>query len=160
MLSDDAVLLRRHSEGVDALACRKHVYVHAEAAAHQADLPLREEVPDRTGGWKRRVDIDRAFPQQQVASCRPQVLLFASIVPQSHSTVHPVESPTALKQLLTHSGPQLFDRATMRPHLDVLQRLVRHTMSYALQAGRDLYEEPRTLVHLLREAEGAARWPG
>jgi hypothetical protein len=69
------------------------------------------------------------------------------------------KSTLALGQLLAHSSPQLFDRPTMRPHLDVLQRLLQQTTAYELQAGRDLYEAPRTLVHLLREAEGAARWP-
>jgi len=158
-LSDDAVLLRQQPDGVEALGCRQPVYVHAEAAPRYAELPLGEEVPDRAGGWKRRVGIETAFPAQQVAGCRPRVLLFSHIVPRPQSVLRPVDGPTALGQLLTHSGPQLFDRATMPPHLDVLQRLLEQTTSYELQAGRDLYEEPRTLVRLLREAEGAARWP-
>jgi hypothetical protein len=70
-----------------------------------------------------------------------------------------MDGPTALGQLLTHSGPQLFDRRTMRPHLDVLQGLVQQTTTYDLKAGRDLYEEPRTLGRLLREAEGVTPWP-
>jgi hypothetical protein len=159
VLSDDAVLLRRQPDGVAALACRKHLYVHAEAATRYADLPLGEEVPDGAGGWKRCIDIETAFPAQQVAGCRPRVLLFSHIVPQPQSVLRPMDGPTALGQLLTHSGPQLFDRRTMRPHLEVLQGLVQQTTAYALQAGRDLYEEPCTLMRLLREAEGAARWP-
>jgi hypothetical protein len=159
VLSDDAVLLRQQPEGIDALGCRKHVYVHAEAATQYADLPLGEEVPDGTGGHKRRVGIETAFPTQQVAGCHPRVLLFSHIVPQAQSTVRPLHGPTALKQLLAHSGPQVFDRQTMRLHLDVLRRLLHQTTAYELRAGRDLYEAPRTLVSLVLEAEGAARWP-
>jgi hypothetical protein len=159
LLSDDAVLLQRQPEGVEALGCRKHAYVNADAAARHADLPLGEEVLDGAGRTKRRVCIETAFPLQQVAGCRPRVLLFSHIVPRPQSALRPVDGPSALGQLLAHSGPQLFDRQTMRPHLEVLRCLLQQTASYELQAGRDLYEDPRTLVHLLRAAEGAARWP-
>jgi hypothetical protein len=159
VLSDDAVLLWGRPDGVEALAGRRPVYVHAEAVARQADLPLGEVAPDGGGGWKRRVAIELAFPTQHRAWCRPQVVLLASIVPQAHSTVRPVDRLTALQQLLTHSGPHLFDRATMRPQLDVLHQLLQQTRVYALDAGRDLYEEPRRLARLLREAEGVTPWP-
>jgi hypothetical protein len=159
LLSDDAVLLRQKPEGVEALGCRKHVYVHTDAAGRYADLPLGEEVPDGAGGRKRRVGIETAFPAQQMAGCRPRVLLFSHIIPQPKSALRPIHGPTALKQLLAHSGPQVFDRPMMRPHLDVLQRLLQQTTAYDLRAGRDLYEEPRTLMRLLREVEGAAQWP-
>jgi HPr serine kinase-like protein len=159
LLSDDAVLLRRHAEGVKALACRKHVYVHAEAAARYTDLPLEAEVPDGAGGHRRRVGIETAFPAQQVAGCRPRVLLFSRIVSCTHSTLRSLDGPTALMHLLAHSGPQVFDRQTMQPHLEVLRQLLQQTTAYELRAGRDLYEEPSMLVSLLREAEGAARWP-
>jgi hypothetical protein len=159
ILSDDAVLVRGRPEGVEALGCRKHVYVHADAAARHADLPSGEEVLDDTGRRKRRIDVETAFPAQQVAGCRPHVLLFSHIVSRPKSALRPVDASLALKLLLAHGGPQAFDRPTMRPHLEVLRRLLHQATAYELQAGRDLYEEPRTLVRLLREAEGAARWP-
>jgi hypothetical protein len=124
-----------------------------------ADLPLGEEVPDGAGGWKRRVCVEAAFPAQQLAVCRPRVLLFSHIVPQAQSTLRRLVGPRALGPLLAHSGPQVFDRSTMGPHLDVLRCLLQQTTAYELQAGRDLYDDPRVLVRLLREAEGAARWP-
>jgi hypothetical protein len=158
VLSDDAVLLRQQPEGVEALACRRHVYVDADAAARHADLPLGEEVPDGAGGRKRRVDIEAAFPAQQVAGCRPRVLLFSQLVSQPKSAVHPMDAPTALAQLLAHSGPQLFDRPTMRPHLEILQQLLHQATAYELQAGHDLYVQPSTLIDLLAEAEGGQPW--
>jgi hypothetical protein len=154
LLSDDAVLLWRQPAGVEALACRKHVYVHAEAAARYADLPLGEEMPDGAGGRKRRVGVETAFPTQQVARCQPRVLLFSHIAPRPQSALCPLNGPTVLKQLLAHSGPQVFDRSTMQPYLEVLRRLLQQTTTYELQAGRDLYEHPLTLVDLLAEAEG------
>ena len=94
------------------------------------------------GGWKRRVRLEEAYPGQQVAECLPRGLLFPRIVPSAHSTVRPLDHLSALKYLLAQSGPQLFDRHTMAPHLEVLKRLVQQAASYELHAGRDLYQQP------------------
>jgi hypothetical protein len=158
-LSDDAVLLRRQAAAVEVYACRKPFYVNADVAAGYADLPLGEEVPDTAGERRRRVHIEQAFPGQAVSKSRPQVVLFPRIVPQLHSTLHPLDRLNALRDLLAQSGPQLFDRRTMGQHLDVLKSLVQQTATYALWAGRDLYRQPGRLLHLLREAEGEAGWP-
>jgi hypothetical protein len=157
-LSDDAVLLRRQSQGVEALACRQPFYVDAHAAAAYAALLLDEAVPDAAGGWKRRVQIRAAYPGQSVARCLPQVLLFASIIPHPHSMVCPVDPHRALRHLLAESGPQLFDRRTMPQHLDVLTHLVQQTTTYELRAGLDVYHRPARLAELLAEATGEGRW--
>ena len=158
-LSDDAVLLRFHSEEVEALAFRKNFYIDASAAIAHSDLPLGEEAPDTSGGRKRRVCIEAAYPQQQAAGCIPRVLLFSRIVPRAHSTLLPLDRLSALKRLLAGSGPQLFDRGTMSEHLGVLQRLVQQTATYELEAGLDLYRQPSQLGHFLAEVEGEGKWP-
>jgi hypothetical protein len=156
-LSDDAVFLRLHPEGVVAVACRKHMYVDAGPAAMYAEIPFGEAVLDASGRYKRRVHLAEAYPGQQVAAYRPRVLLFA--VPAAHSTLCPLDPLRALKYLLDQSVPQLFDRQTMAQHLEVLKRLMQQAASYELHAGLDLYQQPGTLVRLLAEAEGAERWP-
>ena len=159
-LSDDAVLLRLQPEGVVAVVCRKHCYVDAGTAARYAELPFGEAAPDTHGGGKRRVYLEEVSPGQQVAACLPRVLLFARIVPAPHSTVRPLDHVRVLKHLLAQSGPQLFDRHTMAPHLEVLKRLMQQATSYELHAGLDLYQQPGTLGHLLAEATGEAQWRG
>ena len=159
-LSDDAVLLRSHAEGVEALALRKHFYIDADAARSSLELLLGEEVPDSTGRQRRRVYLQETYPGQHVQQCVPDVLLFSRIVPQPQSSLLPVDRIDALRRLLTGSGPQLFDKDTMTQHLEVLKRLLHQTTVYELQAGLDLYHEPMTLMRLLNEAEGAQRWPG
>ena len=52
----------------------------------------------------------------------------------------------ALRRLLAGSGPQLFDRATMPRHLEVLKRLIQQSAAYELRAGIDLYHDPMTLT--------------
>jgi hypothetical protein len=82
------------------------------------------------------------------------VLLFPRIVAAAQSTVCALDRSQALRYLLAHSGPHLFDRHTMAPHLETLRDLVQQTAPYELLAGRDLYAHPGRLVHLLHTAEG------
>jgi hypothetical protein len=124
-------------------------------AVRYADLPWGEEVPDGSGGCKRRLCIAATYPDQIVSRCVPRVLLLARIVESPHSTARPLDQTYALRQLLTQSGPQLFDRWTMHAHLAMLTRLLEQAASYELQAGRDLYEEPLTLIDLMAEVTGA-----
>jgi HPr Serine kinase C-terminal domain len=158
-LSDDAVLLRSQAEKVEALALRKHFYIDADQAPSSAELPLGEEVPDTSGRQRRRVHLEGAYTGQHLGQCLPEVLLFSRIVPQAQSSLLPIDRIDVLRRLLAGSGPQLFDKATMTRHLEVLKRLVQQTVGYELRAGLDLYRDPMLLMRLLNEAEGARRWP-
>jgi HPr Serine kinase C-terminal domain len=158
-LSDDAVLVRCYEDRVETLALRKRFYIDADAAVSSGEIPMGEEVPDTIGRRRRRVCLEEVYPAQYIARCLPQVLLFSRIVPDSESILLPLDQVHALRHLLAASGPQLFDRATMAQHMEVLKRLVQQTASYELRAGLDLYRDPMTLTRLLNEAEGAQRWP-
>jgi hypothetical protein len=153
-LSDDALLLRQQSEGVAALAWRRHASVDATTAAAYVDLPLGAETADPTGKPKRRVAIEAVYPGQHMAGCLPQVLLFPRIAPQACSVLVALDRPTALKQLLSESGPALFDHATMSQHLTILTRLLQQAPAYELRAGLDLYQNPDRLMQLLAAAKG------
>jgi hypothetical protein len=154
-LSDDAVLLRAQPAGVDAWALRKPFSVDARVAAAYGDLPLGPDGPHPAGRRKRRVEVFDAYPHHYAAHCHPQVLLFPRLIPHAQSTVRPLARPHALGQLLAQSGPQLFDRATMPPHLAVLTRLVHQATPYELLAGQDLYDQPGRLAALVADVEGA-----
>jgi hypothetical protein len=159
-LSDDAVLLRRCPIGIEAVAFRKPCSVEAQCIAAYADLPLGGESLQPSGRRKRRVDLDRAYSEQSVPHCFPQVVLFPRLVPNSYSTVRPLERPHAIQHLLAQSGPPLFDRETISQHLEVLKHLVQQATTYELLAGGDLSQHPRRLVSLLAAAEGEMSWRG
>src|SRR5262249_54913107 len=95
-LSDDAVLLRSESEGIEALACRRSFYIDAAASADYCDLWLAEEEPDSTGGKRRRVRIEEAYPGQYVFQCFPRIVIFPQITRQDQSTLKPIDSVRAL----------------------------------------------------------------
>jgi hypothetical protein len=150
-LSDDAVLLRYGSEGIEALACRKSFYIDALASANYCDLWVAEEEPDSTGGQRRRVGIEDAYPGQYVSQCVPRIVVFPQITRQDQSTLKPINRIRALQFLLAQSAPQLFDRSTMAPHLELLKRFLQQTQTYKLNAGIDLYRDPVKLIDLIRE---------
>jgi hypothetical protein len=153
-LSDDVVLLRLKDHAVEALGCRQDAYVDAEEADRYASLPWGEEVSDGVGKSKRRLCIAAAYPKQIVPACVPRVLLLPRIVDAPRSTLRALGRTQALRQILTQSGPQLFDRMTMDAHLTALTHLLEQAVSYELQAGRDLYAEPQTLADLVSGLTG------
>jgi hypothetical protein len=153
-LSDDAVLLRLRDNTVEALGCRRDAYVDAEEAVRYANLPWGAELSDALGKGKRRLCIAAAHPGQIVPACVPRVLLLARIVDASRSILRALERTQALWQILTHSGPQLFDGMTMGAHLTTLTRLLDQAELYELQAGRDVYTEPQTLTDLIYDLAG------
>ena len=153
-LSDDAVLLRHGSQGVEALACRRGFYIDAVRSADYGDLGLGEEEPDSNGKRRRRLGINESYPGQYLSRCLPRVLIFPRIKPQHQSTLTVMDSVRSLGVLLSQSAPQLFDRSTMEAHLELLKNLLQQTQTYELNAGSDLYREPAKLIALIHEAQG------
>jgi hypothetical protein len=153
-LSDDAVLLRAGSEGIEALACRKSFYIDAARAKHYSDFSLGSEEPDSNGGQRRAVGVNEAYPEQYRARCLPRILIFPRITPHAQSALTPMPRINALRLLLAQSGPQLFDRQTMSEHLQLLKTLLEQAEPYEINAGRDLYDEPAKLMDLIEQSQG------
>ncbi len=95
-LSDDAVLLRAQTQGVEALALRQPFSIDARMAEAYADLPLGEVPGASSEGRKRRVCVAEAYPAQHVTRCCPQLLLFAQVVPEACSSLQALERVPAL----------------------------------------------------------------
>jgi len=153
-LSDDAVLLRDDSERVEALACRRSFYIDAIRSQDYADLSLGDEIPDSNGRERCRVEINEVFGAQHVRRCVPRMVIFPRIKSLDQSTVGPIDRLSALGLLLSQSAPQLFDRATMVAHLELLKRLLNQCELYQLDAGIDLYRDPAKLIELIGETRG------
>lgn len=161
-LSDDAILLHATSGQLCAMELRKHLYIDSADSCRNSDLPLGRERADRLERPRRRVRLEETpFARQQVSRCVPRVILCSRIVPDSHSTLVPMNHSAVLKCLLEGSAPEIFDRRTMGRHLETLNALLRQCRSYELRAGRDLYEDPRILTRLLGDSEKdqEAAWP-
>jgi len=152
-LSDDAVLLGLRGRLVTAYALRKDFYVEASATSRYADLPIGPPIADSSGGSRCRLGLEKRYVHQKIESCIPKVVLFPKISEEERSRLSYVDPVTALKHLLNASGPQLFDRATMRQHLGTLKLLLNQAAAYRLQAGRDVRDNRAVLLRLLKGAD-------
>jgi hypothetical protein len=147
-------------DAVEALALRKPFSIDAAAAIEYPALRLGPEGAASSGKRKRRADVQTTYGSQHLPSFRPHAVLFPRIVSRNDSSLRRLPSSIALGHLLAQSGPELFDRATMEPHLKVLTRLVRQTATYDLLAGHDLHRCPEALLTLLGQERKAATWRG
>jgi len=148
-LSDDAVLLRSGSEGVEALALRRNLFVDASAEDRYSDLRLAEGELDRNRKPRRRIDVEASFPSQRADACIPRVLLFPRVVEHADSRARRLDRREALRRLLAQSGSQLFDRFHMDRHLALLTSLLRQVEPWELLAGRDVLEDPAGILRAL-----------
>ena len=152
-LSDDAVLLCQRGQGVHALTLRTQFYVDGSAASSYPNVRLGQETIDAAGGVRRQFHIDEQYADRRVAELRPGLLLFPTIVDAQRSTIAKLDPPSALQRLLSASGPQLFDRASMARQLALLGCLVRQADAFRLDAGRDLHRRPAAVLDLIPGVE-------
>jgi hypothetical protein len=152
-LSDDAVFLRLRSQAVEAFACRRSFHIDATESLNYTDFVQSEKDPDLNGSTRRRVAVEETYPGQYVSHSFPRVVVFPHITHQDESVLKAIDTIRALGIMLGQSGPQLFDRSTMNEHLTVLKRLLEQAETYELDAGTDLYHEPRKLIELIGKAQ-------
>ena len=154
-LSDDAVLLRDRDTHVQATACRKSFYIDAASSARYPAFSLEEGEPDASGGTRRRIGIEKAFPERYARECSPRTIIFPTITARARSKLTPIGNLEAIHLLLRQSAAQLFDRRTMPAHLELLRKLAHQAETFALESGRDLYDEPSNLGEIIEDARGA-----
>lgn len=148
-LADDSILLRSHGEHVEVLPLRQDLYLAPEAAAL---------FPHTQGCWqpcllreddKQRLDMMTLYPGQSRDICRPDLLLYPTIVDAPQSELVPIGKAEALFRLIQQSALVIVEPRMAPGHLDILARLVRQTRHYRLLAGQDLARDPRHIALLL-----------
>ena len=137
-LSDDSVLLRPVTGGVEALALRRDLFVRP------GSLELADGTDPET--WrdteKLRVDVRRRFRDRLAERCPVSVTVFPEIVGRDHSSLETFPAEEALRLATQQSLVAELDRSFARPHLEALARLVTATRCWRLEAGRDLIKNP------------------
>lgn len=153
-LSDDSVLLRAGTEGVQALGFRRTFGLDVDG---KVDFPELAAVEGRqpSDPAKRAVPMDALYPDQAATACRPRVLVFPTIEDRAESMLEPIAKAEALLGLAAQSALVTFRPEWTPVHLAVLSRLVNQAAAYRLHAGRDLLDDPARIVDLL-----ATVWPG
>jgi hypothetical protein len=152
-VSDDNLLLRESSKGIEAAALRRYFTFdqatmkacHLDAFAESIGGP----VPGKTE--KVRFYARQAFAEKFVDSCLPGAILFPEVSGEARSRVAPLKQGNALARLIRQCPWATFDAAAAPDHLQVLSKLVRQTRSYAIFAGQDVFETPASITNLIAQ---------
>lgn len=158
-LSDDAVLLEALADGpVRAVALRRGFSCTPETLAHFPELtgdPEFGRFGDPDG--KRVVYPGDAFGGFTPA-CVPTLVVFPTVTPSSHTTLHPLRAAHSLIRLSQQSAGIMTDTAVSQRQLGVLKALTEQARSFELRLGRDALLSPDRIDALLRGVlRGAAR---
>lgn len=148
-ISDDALLLKSITDGIEVLTFRKKFFIDPQLVHHYPEITPYIEKLTNGDGSKRFLDVDSAYPGQFCPKGIPKILIFTSIVSQPKSILMPIDQTCALIKLTNQSSSIFFNRQSAKDHFDVLKQLVCQTESYQLLAGRDLYEEPEKINKVL-----------
>ena len=150
-LSDDVVLLRNGSAGIDAFPFRRvfaanepTLSVCRPSRIAEATRPAAEFEPE-----KKRLDPVVLYPHQHVVSAVPRTLFFSTIAAVPLSTTRRVTAAHAYTRLMRMCPWSVYDVPVVRAHSSVLARLAQDSRAFELIAGRDFLEDSDRAARIL-----------
>lgn len=152
-LSDDAVMVRRSGDGVEAQAFRLGFSLTPETVCRFPELGSSHAFNGELRNGKRAMDIELVFPGQRVQSCSPQLIVFPEISGRAHSELVPVSRANALTRLFEQSPGFMVDKPLVSKQLEALTLLIDQTRSYQILVGTDIFDKPEAVSKLLMEAQ-------
>jgi hypothetical protein len=150
-LSDDSVLLKRSSLGVEALAfgrlfhCAPAMFRHFPELARGAHAPVSE---------KHLVDIGPVYPGRFRDRSRIHAVLFPEIIDAPSSCLIALDTKSTLVRLIGEGAGLLNNRDSMTAQLNVLGDLASSVRGFRLLHGEDVHRDPARISALLKRLEG------
>lgn len=150
-LSDDMVVLRETSHGLEAEGLRRLFAVAGTSVVGQSGARLNDALgsPVASDPLKRRLEPELVFPQSRATSCRVRALFFPRVIDAEQTTVTEITARAAMQQLLRHCPWATYDTYSAPEYLRVLARLANQCRAFELAAGRDLLLHPERAADLL-----------
>jgi hypothetical protein len=141
-LSDDVVLLVNDERKVKAHGLRRFLAL-TEHTVKESGLPAIDSLLDRSRmANKHRLMPENVFQSAIASDCYPNVIVFPTIASEETSSTHDLTQTETMSRLIRVSPWSCYDRAVAREFLDLLAKLVRQSVSFALSAGSDLIGDP------------------
>lgn len=147
-LGDDALLIRFGDNQVEALSLRRDLYL--DPALVDCFPELEEVTASLSANGKKRIAVQKLYPQASTGSCIPQILVFPEITLAKRSRIEPLE-PAAVVPWLISQSIVFSLGAGISAHLELLCQLALQARSYRLFAGQDLKEDPGLVADLLKD---------
>ena len=144
-LSDDSVLLVQQEDEVGMRPLRRTFAFTENALQRVKEAVSLPQVKHE----KWHVDIRKAFPAQAVERAIPRVLVLPEISDTTQSTLVPISKLEALHQVLEQSALISLPSSLAQRHMQCISQLLRQCQCYRLEAGQDIYHEPRLAADFL-----------
>jgi len=138
--SDDVVLLTVSDNLIEAFGLRNHFALTDETMARSELAGLDSVLSGRRVGTDNKLSLppEDFFPNQHVAKCVPELLIFAQRTEAPCSRFEELDQTQAMKRLLSMCPWTCLDLPMAQQFLDVLGRLSRQCRALVLYSGTDL----------------------
>lgn len=147
--SDDSLLIKSNGRDVEVLSFRKQFFIDPKIISKYPELNSKITTETNITGKKHFLNLDAIYPERFQSSIFPSCLIFSEIVTDQKSSIQSISKGQAFTNLLRQSVSIFFNRQTITEHISVLKKLVNQCSCYQLLAGRDLYDNPDTILNIL-----------
>ena len=153
-LSDDAMMLRAVSKGVEALAFRRGFSLTRQTAERFPELGAAFDHALELSDGKRFVVLDEVYRNRSAERCAPRLILFPRIGSYGSRQTLPLDVTVAMTRLIQQSPGIMTDKPRAAEQLATLKLLLQQARAVELVLGSDLYEDPAGAPQLVERLLG------
>lgn len=152
-ISDDTLLIEKLNGGVTVYPLYKSFNINKDTAKRFPQLfKNRNKLFSEKG--KVPIDISKIIPDSHIQSTKPDVIVFPKIVSATKSKIRPIARLEVYKRLLSQIILSI-DKNVAKEQLSAIERLVKQTKGFELLSGKDLYENPGSIVDIIDKLKNA-----
>lgn len=148
-VSDDTLFLQSSNGGVSVYPLYKSFNIDKDLASRFSEL-IEDQKRPFSGDTKIPIDISKIIPGSHTPSAKPDVIIFPQIYSRNQSKIRPIGSLEAYKRLLSQIILAI-DKNIAKKQLRVMELLVKQTKGFELLSGKDLYENPFSILKIIDE---------
>lgn len=146
-VSDDTLFIQKSNESVNVYPLYKSFNIDRDIARRFPKI-FKDQKKPVSKGMKIPIDISKIIPESHVPSAKPDVIIFPKIISSAKSEIRPIGYMEAYKRLLSQIILAI-DKNIAKKQLHVLELLVKQTKGFELLSGKDLYENPSSILNLI-----------
>ncbi len=149
-LTDDMLLFRSTSSGIEAFPIRRYFKVDKAIITKYPELEYQLQKPLEQLQDEAYINIDEVYGDQLTQRCIPHIIIFPQITHEEKSHQEPIKRSQAFINLFkSNCYGMYFDQLITRRRIEVIKELVYQAECYKLSVGLDLYDNPEKIIELL-----------
>ena len=152
-VSDDTLLIEKLEDGVAVYPLYKSFNIDQDIARRFPQLFKNGNKSFAKEG-KMPIDISKIIPDSHIQSAKPDVIVFPRIISGTKSKIRPIGHLEVFKRLLSQIILAI-DKNVAKKQLNTLEWLVKQTRGFELLTGKDLYENPGSIINFIDKLKNA-----